>query len=203
MFTPEFLLELMGYFASLLVLVSLLMSSVVKLRVINSIGAALFTAYAILIRSYPTAVMNFALIIVNGYFLVKVLRSKKLFSIVETHSDDTAVQHFIQFYRDDIAHYFPGYDFSVNEQETCWLVYADANPVGLLVGESMGDGSIKVSLDYSCPSHRDCSVGEYLYSQLKAAGIVSLHAESQVDRHTSYLRKMGFRLQNDVYIRIL
>ena len=41
--TYETILELTGYFASILILVSLLMSSAVKLRVINAVGAAVFT----------------------------------------------------------------------------------------------------------------------------------------------------------------
>ena len=49
------MLELVGYFASLLVLISLLMTSVVKLRVINMIGSLIFAVYALLICSYPTA----------------------------------------------------------------------------------------------------------------------------------------------------
>lgn len=47
--SPEMLLELVGYFASLLVLVSLLMTSVVKLRVINMVGSLIFAIYALCI----------------------------------------------------------------------------------------------------------------------------------------------------------
>ena len=203
MFTPGFMLEMMGYLASLLVLVSLLMSSVVKLRIINSVGAALFTAYGILIQSYPTAAMNFALIVVNMYFLTKVLRNKKLFSVEETLVDDNATQHFLRFYRDDISRCFPDYDFSISAGETCWLVYADANPVGLLIGEAVGDDTVKVSLDYACPSHRDCSVGQYLYGNLKEMGFTRLTAESHVERHSGYLKQMGFVEENGQFVKQL
>ena len=50
--TPKMILELVGYLASLLVLVSLLMTSVTKLRVINMIGSFIFAIYALLIASY-------------------------------------------------------------------------------------------------------------------------------------------------------
>ena len=203
MFTPEFMLEMMGYLASLLVLVSLLMTSVVKLRIINSIGAALFTAYGILIQSYPTAAMNFALIVVNIYFLVKVLRSKKLFSVEETLADDNAVQHFLRFYREDIGRCFPDYDFSISAGETCWLVYADANPVGLLIGEAVDEGTVKVSLDYASPSYRDCSVGQYLYGNLKEMGFTTLVAKSHVERHSGYLEKMGIEEKNGQFVKQL
>ena len=53
------IIEAVGYLGSALVLVSFLMSSVVKLRVVNTVGSLIFTVYALIIRSYPTAVMNF------------------------------------------------------------------------------------------------------------------------------------------------
>ena len=65
------MIEMIGYLGSILVLVSMLMSSVVKLRVINTIGSGIFAAYALMIHSYPTALMNGALVGINIYNLVK------------------------------------------------------------------------------------------------------------------------------------
>ncbi|MBQ5897462.1 MAG: hypothetical protein IIW81_03245 [Oscillospiraceae bacterium] len=42
----DFIIELIGYLGSILVLVSMLMSSVVKLRIINTVGSIIFTFYA-------------------------------------------------------------------------------------------------------------------------------------------------------------
>lgn len=41
------MVEMIGYLGSILVVVSMLMSSVVKLRVINTIGDGIFAAYAL------------------------------------------------------------------------------------------------------------------------------------------------------------
>ena len=43
------IVELIGYFSSLLVLVSFLMTSVIRLRIVNSVGAIIFTVYATII----------------------------------------------------------------------------------------------------------------------------------------------------------
>ncbi len=51
--------EIIGYTASILVAVSLMMRSVFKLRVINLPGAVAFTAYGLLIGAYPVAAVNF------------------------------------------------------------------------------------------------------------------------------------------------
>ena len=42
--------ELIGYFGSALVVISMLMTSVVRLRIINLIGSVIFTCYALIIR---------------------------------------------------------------------------------------------------------------------------------------------------------
>ena len=55
--TTQMIFELIGYLGSVLVIVSMLMTSVVKLRVINTIGSVIFAVYALLIHSYPTAAM--------------------------------------------------------------------------------------------------------------------------------------------------
>ena len=59
------IIELIGYFGSALVLVSMLMTSVVRLRLINLTGSVIFAVYALIIRSYPTALMNIALAGIN------------------------------------------------------------------------------------------------------------------------------------------
>ena len=45
----KLLIELFGYLGSALVVVSMLMSSVVRLRVINTIGSVIFAIYALII----------------------------------------------------------------------------------------------------------------------------------------------------------
>ena len=71
----QMIVDLVGYFASLLVLVSFLMTSVIKLRIVDSIGALIFAVYAVIIRSYPTALMNLALVGINMYYLYKIIKS--------------------------------------------------------------------------------------------------------------------------------
>ena len=65
-------IEIVGYAGSALVLVSFLMTSVFKLRVVNTVGSIIFAIYALIIRSYPTAVMNIALVRLGGEVAVSV-----------------------------------------------------------------------------------------------------------------------------------
>lgn len=71
------IVEMVGYLASFLILVSFLMSSVIWLRIVNSVGALIFVVYALIIHSYPTAVMNFCLILVNLYYLRRLTKERR------------------------------------------------------------------------------------------------------------------------------
>ena len=55
------------------------MSSIVKLRVINLTGAALFTLYGLLIGAYPVAVLNFTIVLIDLYYLRETIKSKVYF----------------------------------------------------------------------------------------------------------------------------
>ena len=66
--------EIMGYAASLGVLLSFLMKDIKTLRVVNSIGCALFVIYGYMMLpedSMPIIITNVAIIMINIYFLMK------------------------------------------------------------------------------------------------------------------------------------
>ncbi|MCW3085258.1 MAG: uroporphyrinogen decarboxylase [Bacteroidetes bacterium] len=66
------LTEIIGYFASLGVLVSFLMKDITRLRIINTIGCCLFVAYGIMLQySIPIIITNVTIIGINLYYLVK------------------------------------------------------------------------------------------------------------------------------------
>jgi len=55
--------------ASLFVLLFFLRKDMRQLRIINSIGCALFVAYGVLLMSIPIIITNVAILLVNGYYL--------------------------------------------------------------------------------------------------------------------------------------
>lgn len=77
MMNASIIIELVGYLGSVLVVISMLMTSIIRLRVVNSIGAGIFTVYALIIQSYPTALMNFCLVVINIYNLICIFRKKQ------------------------------------------------------------------------------------------------------------------------------
>lgn len=69
--------EFIGYAASLFVLLSFVMKKIGTLRTVNIIGCSFFIAYGLLIDSLPIIITNVAIVIVNGFYLIKYLRSDK------------------------------------------------------------------------------------------------------------------------------
>lgn len=65
------MVELLGYLATTLVAASFLLKDVIKLRFVNAIGAACFVVYALIVGTYPVALLNAFLVCVNGYYIWK------------------------------------------------------------------------------------------------------------------------------------
>ncbi|MBR5509594.1 MAG: YgjV family protein [Lachnospiraceae bacterium] len=182
----QMLIEIFGYIGSVLVVVSMLMSSVVKLRIINTVGSVISGTYALIIGSFPLALMNICLIIINVYNLFKLLKTEQKYDLVEGKVDETFLDYFLQRYKEDIKLYFPGFDGKKSSMDKVYFVCCEGNPAGILLGTEKEKGVLDIEIDYSVPTYRDCSVGTYLYSKL-----------------TSYMNKMGFTKENGVHVKKL
>lgn len=67
------LVEWVGYTAMATVLISFLMKSVTKLRIVNSFGCLLFVFYGVLLTpiSKPIVITNVAILCINLYYVFK------------------------------------------------------------------------------------------------------------------------------------
>ena len=63
--------ELIGYLASVVILIGFTFKGESKIRTINMIGSLLFIVYGLLIKAYPLALLNALAIVVNIRALVK------------------------------------------------------------------------------------------------------------------------------------
>ncbi|WP_298347632.1 YgjV family protein [uncultured Dokdonia sp.] len=61
--------EIIGYLASLFVLLSFLFKDIRTLRIVNSVGCAFFVVYGVLLSSIPVIVTNVAILLINAYYL--------------------------------------------------------------------------------------------------------------------------------------
>lgn len=189
----KMILELVGYLGSGLVIVSMLMTSVVRLRIINMIGSGIFTVYALLIHSYPTALMNLFLVGINLFYLIRMRNRSRTYDLLETVSCDEFLTYFLTFYEEDIHRYFP--DFRQEDAGDCtaFVICCEQMPAGILMGH-VREGEMEMLLYYSTPVYRDFSIGEFLYTALPEHGIHRLVIPDPGKNKLS-LRKMGFKSQ--------
>ncbi len=196
------LIEAFGYLGSLLVLVSMLMTSVVRLRIINTIGSVIFTIYAFIIRSYPTALMNFCLVLINLHFLWKMSRMDKEYEAVEVKNSDALLKYLLDHYREDIQKCFPGQEVLLDEINAAYVILCQGKPVGVSLGRLEGD-TMDLKLDYSIPEFRDFSIGSFLFSFIGKTDVKRITYSGPDENHRDYLNSQGFVRQGDIYVKEL
>ena len=202
---PAFnLLELFGYLGCVLTIISMLMTSVVKLRVISTVGNIISGIYALLIHSYPVALMNISLVIINIYSLVKLFKPEKHFDLIVSSLDDSFLRYFLKRWKEDLKLHFPEFDRKAVQADVAYLVCCNGNPAGVLLGKTTEEGTVDIALDYSTPTYRDCSVARFLHDKLPEKGVHTLlSSQSMTKQHTAYLKKMNFTKENGIYIKKL
>lgn len=190
------LVEWIGYMASALVLVSMLMSSVIKLRWINLLGAAIFSLYGFLIGSIPVGSMNLIISAINIYYLIKIYTTTDYFKILPIEKNSSYTKYFLKFYESEIKKYFSRSDFSVEDHSVGFYILRNMIPAGIFLASRQDEKTLLIDLDFAIPEYRDLKTGKYLYEYRKdillEMGYTKLVSYSQHDRHSDYLLKMGF-----------
>ena len=192
----EHLLEAFGYFASVVVAVSLMMRSIVRLRWINLAGSVCFTIYGLLIGAYPVAALNLAIVAINVYFIAKMRRARESFSVVEMAPDSTYLKEFLGFYDTEIRRFQPSFAPPTGLHHHALVVLRDLVPAGVLILQPNAEGTAEVELDFVTPAYRDFKVGEYLFHRrhdlFRGLGIRRLETNAGSPAHAAYLARMGF-----------
>lgn len=196
----KILFEVIGYCGTILVVLSMMMTSVVKLRIINICGSILSMTYAVITNTWPIVLMNAALIIINVIQLIRSFRRSLNFNYRKVLTNDLSFKHFMEIYQFDIEKYFG--EISISDKEEAYLVYIDTELAGVLVGNKEND-CFNVSIDYAIPKFRDMSIGKYVYPKLKENDINLIIQSSGVKKHNKYLLSMGYVLNNNYYIKKL
>ncbi len=191
-------LELFGYVGSVIVAVSLMMKSIVKLRWLNLIGAIAFVIYGFLIGAYPVFVLNGFIAIADAYYLVQIYHQHDYFDILPVNNlQDAFLLRFLDFYNDDIRRYFPDFNFSNLKNPFIFFIVRNMVPVGLFIGEPGAENDMEIVLDYVTPDYRDSKNALYVYRKrpdvFKSAGYKKLHINTQNPTHLAYIRKWGFQ----------
>ncbi|MHB0972402.1 MAG: YgjV family protein [Thermoanaerobaculia bacterium] len=194
-------LQLLGYAASILIAISLMMRSIVRLRMINLTGAALFSIYGFLIGAYPVGILNFLTASINIVQLIRLRRRKEMFKLLEVRgAESDYLQHFLSCQGNDIRRFIPSFRFDPDKDSLALFVLRDLVPAGLLLGE-VRDGVLRVDIDYAIPQYRDLKIGRFLFedqiSYFRKLGVTEIVSPAGVGEHPRYLERMGFEPVGD------
>ncbi len=199
--------ELIGYTGSIIVAVSLTMTSIVKLRWCNFAGALIFTIYAIAIGVYPVALLNAYITLIDVYFLVKIYSSNNYFTTQKVRLDNEYLQQFLNFYKTDIANYFPKFKSLENQDYFVFLAYRDMDVASVFVGKKTDENVMEILLDFAPPKYRDFKTGDYLFNKQRVIftemGVTKLYVEPASKAQISYYSKVGFEKNDNIYIKLL
>lgn len=191
--------EFVGYVASALVVASLAMASVVRLRAISLLGSVVFVVYGALLPSIPIVVTNTAIGAINIWFLGRELGGKRDLGAVVVPADSPFLADFVRHHTPDIRSFQPDFD-PARTADLSIVLMRDGLPAGVVRGDVDGD-TLHLTLDYVLKAYRDSRLGQWLFGRgagvLRAAGVGRVVATGETDAHRAYLRRTGFRATDD------
>ncbi|MFU8793681.1 MAG: YgjV family protein [Acholeplasmataceae bacterium] len=190
-------LEWLGYLASLIVLISLLMSSVKKLRWINLIGSMIFAIYGFLIGSIPVGLMNIGIILINIYYLFQMYTQKDYFKLLPMDHSSQYTTYFIKTYQEDIESFIKIPDDLDDKKHLSYFVLRNTMPAGLFILNPINKDTLEILVDYVTPTYQDFKLGTFIFKEnkdyFKSLGYQMFVTSAHSSAHEKYLKRMGFQ----------
>lgn len=191
--------DVLGYIASALVVTSLAMTSVVRLRLISLIGSFAFIGYALLIESVPIVITNTVIAGLNIWFLSRELGGGRDLGAVVVPVESPFLADFLASHADEIKTFQPEFE-TADTPNFALVLTRDGLPAGVVLGDR-SDHRLDITLDYVMRSYRDSRLGNWLYGDgariFRSAGIGVLASSSGNETHSGYLERVGFEYDAD------
>ncbi len=187
-----------GYLATLLLAISLLVNNDVKFRWLNLSGCVAFIIYGAVLNALPVVLTNVLLFGINAWFLVQIYRRHELFEIYEFKKGGVIVDRFLEFYEKDILLYFPEYKRELLEGNLNFVVLRDLVIANAFSTKLSDDGTAEVFLNYTTSKYRDYKVGRFIFEKEKqfllSKGISKIYYPKLANlHHKKFLLKIGFQ----------
>jgi hypothetical protein len=174
----------------------MLMSSIIKLRWYNLIGALLFSIYGFLIGALPVGIINAFITLIDIYYIHKMYSKKESFKILEIENKNTYLTEFLKFYKQYINKIFPDFKYNPKQNSISFFILRNLAVAGIFLAEKYDEKTLLINLDFVIPEYRDFKLGKYIFVENKKyfsnLGYERLYAISNIQKHISYLKKMKF-----------
>jgi hypothetical protein len=186
-----------GYLASLLLALGLMVSNGLKFRWLNTAGNILFITYGLVIGALPVALTNAILLCINIYFLYKIYNRKEHFELLEFSTCGVFIDRFLTFYQEDIRVYFPEFKREQFKGNLNFVVLRDLAVANIFSAKQDTEGNAEVQLNYTVPKFRDFKVGKYIFETekryLNSKGVRRVYYNNVPNRnHKNFLLATGF-----------
>ncbi|MCG8569564.1 MAG: hypothetical protein MJB14_05445 [Spirochaetes bacterium] len=198
MLEKQLIFEILGYAASFMGVLSIMMRSILRLRIISLISGILFIIYGFSINAMPVAIVSSINTSINAVFLCQIVFSREYFTLLEFSQDSNYLHYFLKHYKKDIRKLYPNFknaDFSTNHFG--FYILRNMVPAGIFIAEKNKDGTCNVKLDYVIKSYRDFKVGKFIFRNNKQffrkKNIKKVLADGRTMQYRKYLRRMGFQ----------
>lgn len=197
------ILQWVGYAASAVIAVSMMMNSIVKFRWINVVGASTFAVYGFLIGAIPVSILNGIIVAVDVYYLITIYSKKEFFEILEIRAASDYVTRFAEFHNEEIQKICPGFVYHRDKNTVSFFILRDMAVAGLFLAHREDGNVLNVGLDFVVPEYRDFKNGKYIYSRLNKdfikAGYTKVIADGTNPKYVKYLKKLGFTKDENGY----
>ena len=190
----------LGYIASFFLACSLLVTQALKFRWLNILGNLFFITYGVLILAWPVILANGILLAINIYQLFRLYLSKESFEMLPFEKEGVLLQKFVEFYKKDIADYFPDFAFNQDSSKVSFVVIRDLVVANLFVAKLHPDGNAIVEINYTVAKYRDYKTGRFIFEREKEhlleRGVKKIVYEKMNNKnHLHFLKVMGFEKQ--------
>jgi hypothetical protein len=189
--------ELIGYLASVLIAIAMMMKGIVRLRVVALVGSLAMAIYGALLGAWPIIAANGFIAAVHVWHLRHLFFNPGHFELQAiSQTSHWYFERFVKFYSNDIARSHPGIDVLNLPHRRGFFILRDMLSAGLIVYTVEGD-ALRIHLDYVTPPFRDLKNARFAYAELDRR----FH-ESPATRYVvrppsremaAYYRKMGFK----------
>ena len=197
-------IQYFGYAASVIIAISMMISSIVKFRWVNLIGALIFSVYGFTFGAYPVGILNGFIVLVDLYYLSKIYSKKELFETLEISQDNKYLPRFLEFHSSEIQKFFPGFVFDPEEKYISFFILRNMAVAGVFLAKNQNNDTLIVDLDYVIPQYRDYKNGKHIYlrvmDKFMRNGFKKVIASGNSKKYAQYLKKQGFsELQDGLY----
>ncbi|MFX0538596.1 hypothetical protein ACQBAT_13540 [Ornithinimicrobium sp. Y1847] len=206
--------DLIGWGGSIVLVVSLLQTRVLRLRLINLVGSLVLLAYNAIIEVWPMVGLNTVLSLINIFFLWRLLRDKDdatAYTVIEVNRDDAYLEHVLSVHQEDIARHNPGFRSEPERGDCAFLVLHGDETVGVVLAREAGEGlrpvgqeagrTAEIALDWVTPRHRDFAPGKFVFGE---SGLFAKRGYTRVlspaGMTKPYYEQIGFRPEGDRWV---